>query len=191
MLQKHDKAIAVIFFSLTILFIVLAITNEAFFTWIFHRHQNSLSWYIRPFFLVPFCFFAYRRSWAGIAITVFCLFTSMFWFNQPEIVNEQVLEFLAFEKEWLMKDWNIEKSLLAATIPLSYTVLGIAFWQRSLVMGLVVIVLMAAGKVSWSIYNAGNAGKSVIVPAIVGLVLCVILILWGYTRMERKNTKSR
>ena len=34
--------------------------------WAWARHHNILSWYIRPLFLLPFCFFAYRRSLPGI-----------------------------------------------------------------------------------------------------------------------------
>jgi len=33
--------------------------------WAWERHHNPLSWWIRPLFLIPFAFFAYRRSWVG------------------------------------------------------------------------------------------------------------------------------
>ena len=36
-------------------------TNE-FVAWAWARHHNVLSWYVRPLFLLPFCYFAYRRS---------------------------------------------------------------------------------------------------------------------------------
>lgn len=35
--------------------------NE-FLGWVWARHHNELSWYVRPLFIVPFCWFAYRRS---------------------------------------------------------------------------------------------------------------------------------
>ena len=41
--------------------------------WAWDRHHNVLSWYIRPLFLLPFAWFAYRRSPGGIAATVVAL----------------------------------------------------------------------------------------------------------------------
>ncbi|MDD2437375.1 MAG: hypothetical protein PHF41_07410, partial [Massilibacteroides sp.] len=67
-----DKKIAILFFALTILFIVVSMTNQTFFDWIFNRHHNQWSWYIRPVFLIPFCYFAYKHNWAGISVTIFC-----------------------------------------------------------------------------------------------------------------------
>jgi hypothetical protein len=29
-----------------------------FLSWVWARHHNELSWYVRPLFLLPFCFFA-------------------------------------------------------------------------------------------------------------------------------------
>jgi hypothetical protein len=101
--QKLDRPIALLFGVLTLLFIYL-MTRETFFEWAFQRHQNQLSWYTRPLFLIPFCYFAYRRSLAGIMISLFALLTSMFWFPQPEVVSEQVKEFLNFEKQYLTTD---------------------------------------------------------------------------------------
>jgi hypothetical protein len=170
-LLKHDKSIALVFFVLTLVFIVTAMTNEPFLNWVFERHQNQMSWFIRPVFLIPFCFFAYKRSWTGVSATIFCLFTSMFWFS----------------KSWLSAQWDFKKILLALTVPVSFFALGLAFWKRSLLMGLGVVVLMATGKIVWSIYNAGQAGKSILIPAITGLVLCIILIYYGFRRLEKNN----
>jgi len=75
-IRKHDLLIALVFAILTVLFFIVSITNKSFFNWMFCRHQNQLSWYIRPVFLIPFCFFAYKRILAGISLTIFCLFTS-------------------------------------------------------------------------------------------------------------------
>lgn len=186
-ISKYDKSIALIFGLLTIAFIVTAMTSETFLSWVFERHQNQMSWFIRPVFLIPFCFFAYKRSWTGVSITIFCLFTSMFWFSKPEAISEQVKMFLQFEKDWLNAEWDYKKWLLVLTVPFSFFALGLAFWKRSLLMGLGVVVLMATGKIVWSIYNAGDAGKSILVPATVGLALCVILIYYGFRRLEKKK----
>lgn len=186
-ISKYDKSIALIFGLLTITFIVTAMTSETFLSWVFERHQNQMSWLIRPAFLIPFCFFAYKRSWTGISITIFCLFRSMFWFAKPETISEQVKIFLQFEKDWLNAQWDYKKLLLLLTVPISFLALGLAFWKRSLLMGLGVVVLMATGKIVWSIYNAGEAGRSILIPAIIGLVFCVILIYYGFRRLEKNK----
>lgn len=180
-----DWSAALLFAALTILFLLLFNTNDRFFAWVFERHQNMLSWYIRPLFLIPFCFFAYKRSWAGISITIFALFTSMFWFNKPEVVSEQAVRFLQFEKEWLLEPANSNKILLLLSVPASFILLGLAFWKRSLWMGLGVIVLMAAGKITWSLLNAGESGKAILIPALIGLLVCTGLILIGWWRKKK------
>ena len=71
----------------------------------------------------------------------------MFWFPKPEIVSENVIDFLKFEKKYLYGKWNLSKQLLTLTIPISFTALGLAFWKRSVIMGISVVVLMATGKI--------------------------------------------
>jgi len=171
---------------LTIAFIVVSMTNETFFDWVFERHHNQWSWYLRPLFLLPFCHFAYRKSFTGMMVSIFALFTSMFWFPKPEVVNQSVIEFLEFEKDYLYGEWNLSKILLTLTIPISFIALGLAFWKRSLVMGIGVVVLMATGKMVWSIQNAGESGKSILIPALLGLLICCGLMYYGFKRLEKK-----
>ena len=185
--KRNDKIIALVFAILTILFFVVAITNSIFFNCAFERHQNQLSWYIRPIFLLPFCYFAYKHSWSGIFFTIFCLFTSMFWFSKPDLVSDQVKIFLEFEKQWIFEEWGVNKLLLMLSVPISFTALGLAFWKRSLWMGLSVVVLMATGKITWSIQNAGESGKSILLPAILGLLICFGLLFYGFKRLEKKK----
>jgi hypothetical protein len=58
-----------------------------FWTWAWDRHANELSWYIRPLFFLPFCFFAYRRNLLGMILTILALLPSMFWFPAPSQPN--------------------------------------------------------------------------------------------------------
>lgn len=190
MSKSANNILAILFLLLTLLFIATAAMHQPFFDWVFARHQNIWSWYIRPLFLIPFCYFAYKKSWAGIFITIFGLMTSMFWFSKPMEVSEQALQFLAFEKKWLSSNWDISKVLLALTIPLSFFLLGLAFWKRSLLMGLSVMVLMATGKVVWSVYNASDAGRSILLPAVLGLVLCTTFIALGIKRLNNKRNEN-
>jgi len=180
-----DKLLAAVFFGLTLLFIILAMNKQSFFDWIFDRHHNQWSWYLRPIFLIPFCFFAYKKSWSGISFTIFCLFTSMFWFNKPDVIDPKVITFLQFEKDWLYGNWNIQKSLLFLTVPISFLLLGMAFWKRNLLFGLIVILLMGFGKIIWSIQNAGESGKSIVLPAILGLIICCVVIFFVAKKMKK------
>jgi hypothetical protein len=77
-----------------------------FLAWAWARHHNILSWYIRPLFLIPFCYFAYKRSWASILGTLVALATSMFWFPAPQTRDPRV-EFLAMEVEWMTGQWTL------------------------------------------------------------------------------------
>ena len=189
-LKKYDKVLAVIFTILSLLFLLITITNSGFLDWIFTRHQNQLSWYIRPLFLIPFCFFAFKKSWAGISITIFCIFTSMFWFPEPQLVSKQVEQFLQYEVDYLNGNWNLTKSIMALLVPLSLSVLGMAFWKRNLWIGLSVIILIAMGKILWSVLFAGESGKSVIIPAISGLLICAGVIFLIFKKISKKEENN-
>ncbi len=189
--KKIDKIVAGIFIILTIVFILLAAVNKNFFDWMFARHQNVLSWYIRPIFLIPFCYFAYKRSFSGIFSTVFLLLTSMFWFPAPFQANIQVQSFLAMEKEYLTGSWNAYKILITLLVPLSLSALALAFWKRSLWIGIPVLVFIAVAKMVWSVAFGSSAGTSVIAPAVIGLAVCIALVIIGFRKLEKKKSKKQ
>ena len=120
---------------------------DAFLSWAWARHHNLLSWYIRPLFLLPFCYFAYRYGVKGIALTLLTLATSMFWFREPEQPDPEAIEFLAAEKEYLTGDWTLAKALMTLLVPASFAALALAFWKRSLFYRLVVINAMMLTKI--------------------------------------------
>lgn len=189
-LKRYDRMLAIVFGVLSVVFIVIAFASTEFFQWAFERHQNQLSWYIRPLFLIPFCIFSYKRSLSGIFGTVFLLLTSMFWFPKPGTVSEQIHSFLAMEQEYLTGGWSAAKILITLLVPLSLTVLAIAFWKRSLWLGIAVLVFIAVAKMLWSVVFGGESGTAVILPAIVGLLICIVLIIVGFRRLEKKKNKA-
>jgi hypothetical protein len=77
---------------------------DAILSWAQVRHHNIPSWYIRPLFLLPFCYCAYRRSINGIVLTLLALAPSMFWLPEPEHADLEALEFLAAEQDYLTAD---------------------------------------------------------------------------------------
>lgn len=187
--KKSDILLGTLLLIVTLAFITLLMTNQSFFDWAFARHRNQWSWYLRPVFLIPFCYFAYKRSWTGINVTLFCLFTSMVWFPEPDVVADNVNEFLEYEKQYLYGNWDVYKILLTLTVPLSLFILGVAFWKRNLWLGIAVITLIATGKIVWSVYNAGDAGYSILVPAIIGFIVCIVFIIIGFRKLSGKNIK--
>ena len=186
-LKKYDKKISLILCLLIVLFLIIFFMNKDFFNWAFKRHQNILSWYIRPLFLIPFCYFSYKRSFRGIAITVLGGLTSMFWFPEHVRVDEQVSNFLNMEKNYLMTDWTVSKILISSVVPLSLIILSIAFWKRNILLGIINLVIIAVGKIIWSIGFGGDGGKKIILPAFTGLVLCIVLIYAGIKTKGKKD----
>jgi hypothetical protein len=159
---------------------------DEFLSWAWSRHHNPLGWYIRPLFLLPFCYFAYKRSIWGIALTLLALATSMFWFPEPERPDPRAVEFLAMEKEYLMSDWIPVKVLLGLLVPISLAALALAFWKRSLLYGLVLIDAIMLTKVGWSFYYGGGSGLTLLSPAVVGLVACNAVVLYVAYRVRGK-----
>lgn len=45
-------------------------------------------------------------------------------------------------------------------------------------MGLGIIVLIAVMKTLWSVVEGGQAGTSVVIPAAIGLLICVAVIIF-------------
>ena len=185
--KPYNTFLALAFSVLTLLFIMLMFISPIFFDWAFARHHNPWSWYIRPLFLIPFCYFAYKRSWSGILGTLFLLMTSMFWFPAPEAANDQVSSFLLMEKEYLTGAWGWTKVLISLLIPASLTILGMAFWKRSLWLGISVLVFIAAAKMLWSFAFGGASGRSVMIPAILGLIVCIVSIYIGFMKLEKRK----
>ncbi len=156
--------------------------------WAYDRHGNVLSWYIRPLFLLPLAFFAYRRSGWGIAGTLIALATSMFWFPAPAVPDPRVEEFLEFEQEWLTGDWDYRKilfSLVAPTVAIGAYCL--VFWRRSLGWGLVLLNVMAVGKVLWGVVFGDGTGWAMTVPALTGLAVGNAVLIYVVRRQRARR----
>lgn len=185
MKKRADLIIGLAFAAATIVFIVVFLTNDAFFNWAFKRHHNVLSWYIRPLFIIPMVVFAFKKSYTGIFASIFALFTSMFWFPAPAESNQWVQEFLAFEMDYLKGAWTAPKIVMSLAVPLFFFMLLISAWKRNWKWLLGVIVGAAVLKSAWSVVFSGEAGLSVLKPAILGLVVCVGVL--GYFMKKHRG----
>ncbi|HYP46340.1 MAG TPA: hypothetical protein VEQ66_14210 [Propionibacteriaceae bacterium] len=172
---------------------VLAVTGTTtqVLDWAWERHANILSWYIRPLFLLPLAFFAYRRSLAGIVLTLIALATSMAWFPAPERVQPEVAEFLAFERDWLTSGMTPEKVLSWSFAFVGLAALCLAFWKRSLAYGLVVITTLALGKMAWGVIEGRGTGWAMLIPAITGLIICNGAVLYAMRRRIHRSARER
>ena len=158
-----------------------------FLDWAWERHHNLLSWYIRPLFILPYCWFAWRRSLTGVLLTIVALLTSMFWFPKPEVVDSRAEAFLAMELEYLTGAWGFWKVAMSLSVPLFFVALAWAFWRRSWVLGLVVVNLVALGKVVWSFAYGDADAWSLLPPALIGLAVCNVVLVWAWRRTRKRG----
>ena len=188
MLKRTDIVLSVGTLALVILAVVgMAATGtlDEFGAWAWERHHNVLSWYIRPLFFLPFCYFAYKRSLFGMVLTLVALATSMSWFPAPETTSPAVVEMLAAEKAYFAAGWPLWKVLLALIVPISFAALGLAFWKRSLVWGLAVINGAILIKTGWTFVVSTEAGAMSHLPAaVLGLAVLNAVILYVRHRMR-------
>ena len=159
--------------------------------WAWARHHNLLSWYIRPLFLLPLCYFAYRRSGKGIALTVIALASSMFWFPAPAQPDPRVIEMLQAEQEYLLGEWTLWKLAIALLIPAGFGALALAFWKRSIWYGGALINGMVLFKIGWTFVFADAEGALLhLLPAALGLVVCNVVLLIVFRRMQGRAALS-
>lgn len=162
-----------------------------FATWAWARHHNVLSWYVRPLFLLPYCYFAYRHRLGGMALTLIALVTSMFWFPAPEQASPGVQTLLDAERTYLTGAWGWEKLAATLLVPVSLAALAIAFWRRSLLWGLALINAMALAKIAWTfVVSPGAGAMALLAPALTGLALCNLVgmaLLWQCRTRRRWN----
>jgi len=133
--------------------------------------------------------FAFRKSYTGIFASIFALFTSMFWFSVPAESSPQVLEFLAFEMEYLKGAWTAPKIIMSLAVPLFFFMLLTAAWKRNWKWLIGVIIGAAVLKFIWRVAFSGEAGMSILKPAILGLIVC-IGGLGFYFRKQKKTAKN-
>lgn len=126
--------------------------------------------------------FAYKKSLTGIFASIFALFTSMFWFPVPETSSPQVLEFLSFEMDYLKGTWTAPKLIMSLSVPIFFIMLILSAWKRNWKWLLGVIVGAAVLKFLWSISFSGEAGMSILKPALIGLLLCIGVLFYYFKK---------
>ena len=128
-----------------------------FLNWAWARHHNPLSWYIRPLFILPFCYFAYRKSVRGMLWTLVAVTSSMFWFPAPTTADPRAVDFLEVERQWIAGPVTLAQLVLTALIPVWFIALAAALRRCLWAAAASVIVAGTALKVAWSFTWAGRA----------------------------------
>ena len=150
--------------------------------WAWARHHNPLSWYIRPLFIVPFCYFAYKKSVPGMVVTVVAVTSSMFWFPAPVTPDETATTFLAVERQWITGPPTLSKVVLTALIPIWFMALAAAIRRRLWAAAAFVIVAGTALKVAWSFYVAGTSAWIIVPPVALGNAVCAGVLTYASRR---------
>lgn len=161
-----------------------------FLQWAWERHHNPLSWYIRPLFVLPFCYFAYKKNGWGVFLTIVAVLSSMFWFPAPESPDARAEAFLEVERQYITGNWTTAKVAMTALVPIWFAVLAWAFWRRSWLVGLWVINLGALLKVVWSFYFGGSTAWSIIPPVLLGALIVNGVGVYLYLRAKRRSGRD-
>ncbi|MEV4177659.1 hypothetical protein [Nonomuraea sp. NPDC049709] len=162
---------------------------DALGTWAWDRHHNILSWYVRPLFLLPFCYFAYKRSLTGIVLTLVALTTSMAWFPAPHRPAPAVVDMLRAERDYLLGEWTAAKVAIALLVPLVFAALALALWRRSIGWALVVINGAVLFKIAWTFFFGDTQGALAhLTPALAGLAAVNVAIVVAGRRLNRRRS---
>jgi hypothetical protein len=161
-----------------------------FLSWGWARHHNELSWYVRPLLLLPFCYFAYRRSVWGIVVTLLILPTSLFWFPRPENPSPHVEGYLAWEHQFLLEASVVARVVLLLLVVTFFIALAAAFWKRSWLWGLVVINAATLLKVIWSVAFGGATGWASLMPSLFTVAVTDAAILLAASWLKRRRARQ-
>jgi hypothetical protein len=161
-----------------------------FLSWVWDRHHNELSWYVRPLFLLPFCYFAYRRSVWGIVVTLLVFPTSLFWFPAPENSSSRVEGYLAWERQFLTEGSIAARVALVLLVVGFFVALVAAFWKRSWLWGLAVLNVGTLLKVIWSLAFGGAAGWASLAPSLFTLAVTDVAIVLAARWLKRRRARQ-
>jgi hypothetical protein len=156
--------------------------------WAWARHHNPWSWYIRPLFILPFCYFAWRRSLSGVVLTVLATLTSIAWFPAPETPSPEALRYLEVERRWLSS--GPLTTAMVIMVGASLWLLAGAFWTRRWFYGVLVLNAATLSKVAFSVTFGGEAGWASLTPSIATLAICNAVFAAIYLRLRRERYRT-
>jgi len=166
------------------------LAGENIAAWVWDRHQNQFSWYSRPLFLIPACYYAYRRKFGLIVGFMAMLFCSLFWFAAPENVPEHVSGYLEWEKQLFFSSNSMAPifSLLVAVVAFLVGLFS-AFWYRSFWLGLILINAGTVMKIVVSTTLGNEFGTAVVIPSLSSLAIInlVAFFAWRFFAVKQEG----
>lgn len=154
-----------------------------FMDWVWERHHNEWSWYIRPLILIAFCMAAWHRRFVWTVLLAIFFPVSAAIFPAPLAPKEFVVEFLAAERALLESMTTLQLLIFVGLVVIFLSVLATAFWRRSLMWGLLVANLGGAIKLIFSILVWGETGLTALVPTLVTALVFNAVV--GYVLFKR------
>ena len=196
-LKRFDQIIlfligSILLYSATLLLAALT-RGEDLGTWIWNRHQNQFSWFSRPIFIIPACYYAYRRMIWHVLGFMGLLGTSLFWFPSPAQVPVSVSKYLEWEKQlFFTNESPIPLVVLSITVTVFLLFLFVAFWQRKAFYGLLLINIGTILKIVTSLILGKEVGSAAIVPSLSSILVIdlVFFAIWK-CRANRNRPHSR
>ena len=161
-----------------------------FLNWAWARHHNPLSWYIRPLFILPFWYFAYKRNMRGMVLTLLAVTSSMFWFPAPSTVDPAAATFLAAERRWITGPPTLSRLVLPVLIPIWFIALAAALRRRLWAAAVLVIAVGTVLKVAWSFYVAGASAWVIVPPVALGNAVCAGILAYAYRRCRTASASA-
>lgn len=158
--------------------------------WVWARHHNEWSWHIRPLLILAFCAAAYFRSGAGVMICALLFPLSAILFPAPIAPpRPEVVAYLERERALLERAAAWQIAAFAAAVAGFLWLLALAFWKRSLWIGLLVANLGGAAKVAGSLWLWHDAGAASIRPALLTAVVvnAAVILAWLVFRQTRRR----
>lgn len=109
----------------------------------------------------------------------------MFWFPEPSVVDSNVDGFLNFEKNYLTSGWAPDKIFALVAVLLFFVFLIYSTWNKKWKWLLFVVIAGAVLKVIHSLIFSGKDALSIVKPAVLGLIICVVAIVYFVSRKSK------
>jgi hypothetical protein len=164
-------------------------TLADFLNWAWARHHNPLSWYIRPLFILPFCYFAYKHNVRGMVLTVVAVASSMFWFPAPATPDPTAAAFLEAERRWIAGPLTPAQVVLTALIPVWFVALAAAFRRRLWMAAASIIAAGTTLKIAWSFYLGGASAWIIVPPVALGNAMVAAAFIYAYRRASHQSLR--